>query len=467
MGVVYRAEHPQLNRSVAIKVLHPGVDRNPEVVHRFFNEAKAATEIRNEHIVEVLDFGELPDGAPYLVMEWLEGQSLGDVLRAQPSLSVARTAAVVHGIAQALRAAHAKGVIHRDLKPDNVFLVKRNGEADFIKVLDFGIAKLMRATDSNRYQTQTGAIIGTPAYMSPEQCRGIKSIDTRTDLYSLGVMAYQMLTGRLPFAADALGELLFKHLSERPQAPASLRPDVPAAFSAIVVQALEKEPDQRPTLDQVVSVMETVIKGSGPVPAASLEVSARADASASAAESTVSAELPAVGRSRQPSPLAAATTLSATATEMGLRPRLPKRRSGRVIAVAIVGVAMAAAAASVIARKASAPARNAAIARAAASKSPASAFVPAHDARLDVRTAPEPAALIPIAPTGRPTTGSTNPAHAGHDVASGKNASAPAVGVTSRDARKRKGSPQTDDAVSGQVLPGYHGSKLKIETDFP
>jgi hypothetical protein len=127
---------------------------------------------------------------------------------------------------------------------------------------------------------------------------------------------------------------------------------------------------------------------------------------------------------------------------------------------------MAAAAASVIARKASAPARNAAIARAAASKSPAPASVPALDAR--VRTAPEPAALIPIPATGRPTTGSTNPANAGHDVASGKNASAPAVGVTSRDARKRKGSPpQSVGAVSGQVLPGYHGSKLKIETDFP
>ncbi|HEY8927132.1 MAG TPA: serine/threonine-protein kinase, partial [Polyangia bacterium] len=256
MGVVYRAEHPHIKRHVAIKVLHPGADRNPEVVHRFFNEARAATEIRNAHIVEVMDFGELPEGTPYLVMEWLEGESLGSLLRATRKLPVPRAAHILSGIARALKAAHSKGVVHRDLKPDNVFLVRVEGEPDLIKVLDFGIAKLLVTGMPARYQTQTGAIIGTPAYMSPEQCRGAKEIDHRSDVYSLGVMGYQMLTGRLPFESEALGELLLKHMTEKPPPPSAIEPAVPEGISSVIAAALEKEPEKRPTVDQVVSVME-------------------------------------------------------------------------------------------------------------------------------------------------------------------------------------------------------------------
>ena len=358
MGAVFVAEHPQLGRKVAIKVLHPGVDRNPEVVYRFFNEAKAATEIRNEHIVEVLDFGELPDGVPYLVMEWLEGQSLGDALKTAPRQSVARTASVVRGIAQALKAAHAKGVIHRDLKPDNVFLLQREGAPDFVKVLDFGIAKLIQASDSNRYQTQTGAIIGTPAYMSPEQCRGAKQIDTRTDVYSLGVIAYQMLTGRLPFAADALGELLFKHLSETPAAPIALRPDIPPAISDIVARTLEKEPDKRPTLDALWMAMDPGggnVSYSGPVsfgasgPVASTPGAGVTGAGASWEGSLAGGTLVAPGSAAAAPAVPAAsstmtsTTLGGSASELGIERRLggAGRRRGRAIAAATAGAVVA------------------------------------------------------------------------------------------------------------------------------
>src|SRR3569623_1318945 len=276
MGVVFRAEHPHINRRVAIKVLHPGADRNPEVVHRFFNEARAATEIRNEHIVEVLDFGTLPEGMPYLVMEWLDGESLGSLLRTPRKLPLGRAALSMSGCARALRAAHGKGVVHRDLKPDNVFLVRRDGEPDLVKVLDFGIAKLLATGMPVQYQTQTGAIIGTPAYMSPEQCRGAKEIDYRTDVYALGVIGYQMLPGQLPFAAEALGALLLKHLTETPAPADSLEPSVPAPVSQILARALEKEPEKRPGLDEIMFIMDAVAAADAvPRPAGSTMTAAR------------------------------------------------------------------------------------------------------------------------------------------------------------------------------------------------
>jgi len=333
MGVVFRAEHPHINRRVAIKVLHPGADRNPEVVHRFFNEARAATEIRNEHIVEVLDFGTLPEGMPYLVMEWLDGESLGGLLRSTKKLPLARAALIMSGIARALRAAHAKGVVHRDLKPDNVFLVRRDGEPDLVKVLDFGIAKLLATGTPASYQTQTGAIIGTPAYMSPEQCRGAKEIDYRTDVYALGVIGYQMLTGHLPFAAEALGELLLKHLTETPAPADSLEPSVPAPVSQILARALEKEPEKRPSLDEIMFTMEAVVAADG---APSLSGS-----TITAALSARFASMPqATGQATPPGPH---TTLGASASEVGLEKKLaPRKRTGPIIAVAAAGVLLAA-----------------------------------------------------------------------------------------------------------------------------
>lgn len=247
MGAVFVAEHPQLKRRVAIKVLHPGVDRNPEVVYRFFNEAKAATEIRNEHIVEVLDFGELPDGVPYLVMEWLEGQSLGDLLKSAPLQSVERTASVVRGIAEALKAAHAKGVIHRDLKPDNVFLLPREGAPDFVKVLDFGIAKMMTDERGTAALTAVGQTLGTLEFMSPEQLRG-QPLDGRSDIYALGIMAYEMLTGELPFKdAKTPVQIINFHMQKAPPPPSRLKPElqIPAYVDEVILKMVQKDREAR------------------------------------------------------------------------------------------------------------------------------------------------------------------------------------------------------------------------------
>jgi serine/threonine-protein kinase len=245
MGAVYLAEHPRIGRQVAIKVLLPEVSKKAEVVRRFFTEARSSSEIRNEHIIDILDFGELPDGTSYLIMEWLDGESLRDVLRREAKLPIPRALHITRGVAVALAAAHARGIVHRDLKPDNVFLIRKESDPDFVKVLDFGIAKLMQSeSGDHEVKTQTGALIGTPSYMSPEQCRG-QPVDQRTDVYALGVVMYQMFTGRLPFTAEGLGELLLAHMTQQPPAPHELAPELPEVIEAVILKALRKELDQR------------------------------------------------------------------------------------------------------------------------------------------------------------------------------------------------------------------------------
>ena len=241
MGAVYLAEHTRLGRRVAVKVLLPEMARSKDVVARFFNEAKAATDIKNEHIVDVLDFGELPDGASYIVMEWLEGQSLADVLRGG-ALPIARALHVAEGMSKALGAAHARGIVHRDLKPDNVFLVTREGDPDFVKVLDFGIAKL--TTNAGDVRTQAGAVMGTPLYMSPEQING-SGVDQRTDIYAMGIIMYQMLSGALPFETATLTELLVAHATKTPPPLRQRNASIPPEVEAAVMRALEKDPARR------------------------------------------------------------------------------------------------------------------------------------------------------------------------------------------------------------------------------
>ena len=246
MGVVYAATHAALGKRVAIKVLLSDVSRDAELLERFKNEARAASAIEHPSIVEIHTVGHEGD-AVYIVMELLQGESLAARLRARGALSIADTIGLARQCANALDAAHRAGIIHRDLKPDNVFLVPDievvGGER--VKLLDFGIAKLVGGTSSSVARTMTGAILGTPHYMSPEQCEGAREVDARSDLYSLGCMVFQMVTGRLPFISAGIGGLIGMHLHVAPPALRSLRPDVPTELDDLVNRLLAKAPEDR------------------------------------------------------------------------------------------------------------------------------------------------------------------------------------------------------------------------------
>ena len=211
MGVVYKAQRKVFDRPAALKILRADLAKNSEVLDRFVTEARAASGIGNDHIVDVFDFGEVPDGSTYFAMEYLEGETLGARI-SRGRVDVAAVVALGAQLAEGLAAAHAAQIIHRDLKPDNVFIIEKSG-ADFIKILDFGIAKVIGIDNK---LTRAGAVFGTPHYMSPEQCRG-SPVDHRTDIYSLGVILYEMSVGRVPFDAENPLTILSMHLNELPR----------------------------------------------------------------------------------------------------------------------------------------------------------------------------------------------------------------------------------------------------------
>ncbi len=244
-GAVYACKHTMIDREVAVKVLHDEHARDPDQVARFFQEAKAAADIGHPNIIVIIDYGTLPTSAgsrTYLMMESLEGESLDKRIHRLP-LTLEEVAHIMGQIASALVACHAKGVIHRDLKPSNVFLCDRRFDPLFVKVLDFGTAKLAAPTPGMR-RTQYGVVIGTPPYMSPEQCEGKGAIDHRSDIYSLGVMLYEMLTGTLPFGGD-VGTILIGHLTKPVPPVRSRNPSVPPEWAAICERMLEKARETR------------------------------------------------------------------------------------------------------------------------------------------------------------------------------------------------------------------------------
>jgi serine/threonine-protein kinase len=242
MGIVYRAVHTTLGKQLAIKVLRPEVSKKEEILARFKQEARSASAIGNQHIIDISDFGVLPDGSTYFVMEFLGGKSLTEALQ-DGKFETSRTIRVARQLCNALGAAHEIGVVHRDLKPDNVQLIERDNNSDFVKVLDFGIAKVGGASSK---LTQAGQVFGTPHYMSPEQCAGT-AVDNRTDIYAIGVMMYEMATGQVPFDADNLMGILTKHMYENPIPPRDFDPptDVPPALEAVIMKALAKKPEGR------------------------------------------------------------------------------------------------------------------------------------------------------------------------------------------------------------------------------
>jgi serine/threonine protein kinase len=246
MGIVYLAEHPVIGRKVALKAIHPQYAKNPEVISRFVTEAKAVNQIGHEHIVDVTDFGTTAEGDFYFAMEYLQGAALVDLIQNGPPFAVFRALRIGAQIADALQASHDHGVIHRDLKPDNIFLVPHGDDPDFVKILDFGLAKLVDPTGATpTHSTQVGLILGTPYYMAPEQCEGKAEIDHRADVYALGVILFEMLTGKLPFGGDSYGEIMVKQINMAPPAARSIVPELPPVLDAILFRALAKNPAQR------------------------------------------------------------------------------------------------------------------------------------------------------------------------------------------------------------------------------
>ncbi len=244
MGKVYRAVHIHMDNTVAIKILHPHMASDATALERFRREARAAAHIRHPNAVVVTDFGVAKDsGIAYLVMEFLEGIELRAKIKEQKQLDYEESFHIVQQTCSALQAAHAKGIIHRDLKPDNIWLLASEEGMARVKVLDFGIAKLKSSADTGTL-TQQGMIVGTPFYMSPEQCKG-EELDARSDIYSLGIILYEMLTGQVPFQAATPVGVVLKHANEPPRPPRELREGIPVTVQDVILRALKKLPEER------------------------------------------------------------------------------------------------------------------------------------------------------------------------------------------------------------------------------
>jgi serine/threonine-protein kinase len=259
MGAVFLAEHPLIGKKVAIKVLHAELSRVQDAVSRFFTEARAVNAIGHENIIDIVDFGSMPEGETYFIMELLEGDALATRMKKTGPMQLPLAMEIIGQVCSALSAAHAHGIVHRDLKPDNIFLVRRGGRDTFVKVLDFGIAKLIVDTPGSA-KTRTGVVIGTPHYMSPEQCTGKGVLDARSDIYSVGLILYEMLTGKLPFDAESFAELLVAHLTQAPTPPRALNYGIPEAVETVILKCLEKDREKRyPNIDALASALTEAV----------------------------------------------------------------------------------------------------------------------------------------------------------------------------------------------------------------
>ena len=257
MASVYGATHPLIGKKAAIKVMSPTLSADAAAVARFALEARAVNRIGHPNIVDVFSFGRLPDGRSYLCMEWLPGETLYERLWKQHGpLPLPDVLNILDQICDALEATHDKGIIHRDLKPANVFLCPVRGRQELVKLLDFGVAKLAHHDSSPRW-TSAGCVVGTPEYISPEQARG-KNVDERTDLYSLGVIAYEMILGRQPFISDNPADAIQMHLCATPPRPSILWKQIPPKLEALMLRLLAKNPDERATLAEVRATLATL-----------------------------------------------------------------------------------------------------------------------------------------------------------------------------------------------------------------
>jgi eukaryotic-like serine/threonine-protein kinase len=265
MGEVYLAEHNLLKRKAAVKLLLEEFNGEEMVVKRFIQEARATSKLIHPGIVQIYDFGKTPDGKTYMIMEFLEGETLSQRIRNKGKLPLADAVNIVRQMSEALAVAHGHGVVHRDLKPDNVFIVAdvTAPRSERVKILDFGIAKMMDPSISAP-KTATGSVLGTPVYMAPEQCQGLK-VDLRADLYALGGVFFHLLCGRPPFNVSGIGELLGAHLYSPPPVPSTLVKEITPSLDAIVLKLLAKKPDERyPSTLELIAALDAAPVAAGP-----------------------------------------------------------------------------------------------------------------------------------------------------------------------------------------------------------
>ena len=310
MGAVYLGVHPLIGKRVAIKVLHAEFADKQDVVGRFFNEARAVSLLRHQNIVELIDFGkmDLPNGDPlhYCIMELLEGETLRDCVKRGPMLE-ADAIHICSQIADAVAAAHRQQIIHRDLKPENVFLTGKDKKT--VKILDFGIAKLHDTAGAASVQTQAGVLLGTPSYMSPEQCMG-RAVDRRTDVYALGIILFEMCTGRVPFTGEGYADLLIKQISADLPSPRSINPALSEGIERVMARALEKDPAGRfQSMEEFMTALAAPQTMAGPVrempqaqPGDQTVVGTNISTTLSGATGEVGADMSAVPPSMQPPP---------------------------------------------------------------------------------------------------------------------------------------------------------------------
>ncbi|MFN8554971.1 MAG: protein kinase [Candidatus Obscuribacterales bacterium] len=265
MGVVYKARHALMDRIVAIKMLQAQLISDSMSVKRFQQESQSASRISHPNVITVYDFGISPSGQPFIVMDYLQGTSLADIIKEEGQVGVERSIKILSQACDALDHAHKMGVIHRDVKPTNFVLINYDEEKDFVKVVDFGVAKLMNSTPDGQRLTQAGEVCGSPVYMSPEQCTG-GELDQRSDIYSMGIVIYETLTGKLPILGKTMVDTMSKHISEMPPTFAQARPDlyIPERLEQVVFKALAKDPnDRHQTMDELRIELENAIPRPG------------------------------------------------------------------------------------------------------------------------------------------------------------------------------------------------------------
>jgi tRNA A-37 threonylcarbamoyl transferase component Bud32 len=406
MGVVVAATHVDLLEVRAIKFMLPSMLGEAENVERFLREARAAVRLKSQHVAKIHDVGRLETGAPYIVMEHLQGSDLKTLLDARGVLPVAEAARYLIQVCEALTEAHALGIVHRDLKPANLFLTTGPTGAPCIKVLDFGIAKMSGGQGPAVDMTSTTALLGTPLYMSPEQMRSTRNVDARSDLWALGVILYRMLTGRTPFVGSSVTEICAAVVGDQPDPPAALRPDVSPPLAAIVMRLLEKSPAKRyASAAELSAALAPFAEGRAPLPAAAapsgpaplgrtvaMDISPQPAAGQPAALQAAAPPAP-----PQPAASGAPGTLVATRLSPGpsARPTPGAARTGVVVAV---GLALALAGGAFVAMRG--------LGHGLAAPLPAPASV------APTVEAPSSDALATVAPTSVPTAAPTSTAAA-------------------------------------------------------